>query len=531
MTDNTSNPEEAKDGALRRPERTSENLSKGTPEVNNANLRAAQKANPNKMDTVSPDGKSRFSLTDDGAKEKQSRAAQEKAYREAGLGDPNKAIGKANESKIDPVKIAEHASKALNKILESGMTAAGEGAKVWNGAHKGMHEVVDESVQSVAVAKDYYSSAFQGKVNLGADIKEFAGAISKGLSQRLGTAQDYYFRQVPKGETNLVKDLGTAGKAASDHWNSMDSEQKGHFIGKEVVPLIVPGAVGIVAKEVQGANLVAKTGEAITAFSSSEKLAALEQKMAHFQEHVQRISNLAKPLEPAYVAVSDGAVRRPNLPEQGKKAENFLAMGKAEDGENVPRRSGDGGRERAHLPEKVAPSERFISELKEAQETFSKSERAFLEKHEIQIKPVRRLEEIKPGIDKRTAGIYHPGEKTIYIPEEVWSKGEWRPNNDVKFELKHEFGHGLNAKSDPLGQWISESKEFRGAFREDIKHIPAEKLGDLQLNFDRIERMRDEVFADMYGHASGLESNNPRSIQMKALFKNCLEYVKKQRLE
>lgn len=340
MTDNANKAgDQRNDRTEHRPDKVSEKLSKSAPEVSHDNLRAAQKANLNRTDTVSPDGKSRFSLTDDGkSAEKKVRAAQEKAYKDAGLGDPHKPIGKPREPSFDPHKVSEQAAK---KILDSGKSAVSEGAKLWQGAHNGMHEAVNESVQSVGVAKDYYGNALAGKVNLGADVKEIAGAISKGVSQSLGTAGDYYFRQVPKGETNLGNDIGTASKAASDHWNSLDTEQKGHFIGKEVVPLLVPGAVGIVAKEVQGANLVAKTGEAITAFSSSEKFAEIEQKMAQLQGHIQKLSQLAKPLEPAYATVSDTSGRSAIYAETAKAEDGILMM------------KGDKG-----LPQGIKPSEK-----------------------------------------------------------------------------------------------------------------------------------------------------------------------------
>lgn len=343
MTDNANKPgDQRNDRAEQRPDKVSERLSKGAPEVNKDNLCAAQKANTNRTDTVSPDGKSRFSLTDDGkSTEKQVRAAQEKAYRDAGLGDPHRPIGKPSESNFDPQKVSEQATKALNKILDSGKSAVSEGAKLWQGAHNGMHEAVDETLQSVSVAKDYYGNALAGKVNLSTDLEEFAGAISKGVSQSLGTAGDYYFQQVPKGEANLGKDIGTASKAASDHWNSLDTEQKGHFIGKEVVPLLVPGAVGVVAKEVQGANLVAKTSEAITAFSSSEKFAELEQKMAQLQGHIQKLGQLAKPLEPAYATVSDTTGRPAIYTETPKPDDGILMM------------KGDKG-----LPQGIKPSEK-----------------------------------------------------------------------------------------------------------------------------------------------------------------------------
>jgi len=372
MTDNANKPgDQRNDGAQHRPDKASETLSNSSPEVNAGNLRAAQKANPNRTDTVSPDGKSRFSLTDEQKpSEKQARAVQEKAYREAGLGDPHKPIGKPNEAGIDPQKIAEHASKALNKILESGKSAVSEGAKLWQGAHNGMHEFVDESVQSVSVARDYYGNALAGKVNLGADTKEFASAISKGVSQTLGTAGDYYFRQVPKGEANLGNDIGQASKAASDHWNGLSTEQKGQFIGKEVVPLLVPGAVGMVAKEVQGANLVAKAGEAITAFSSSEKMAAIEQKITQLQAHVQKFSELAKPLQPAYATVTD-VPGRPHVPIETPKMDDGILM-----------KHGDKGLPQGVKPsDKVTLSERFgvegnvIPEIKVPEEVYKAAEK------------------------------------------------------------------------------------------------------------------------------------------------------------
>lgn len=106
MTDNANKPgDQRNDQAQHRPDKASERLSSSTPELNAGNLRAAHNANPNRTDTVSPDGKSRFGLTDDQkSSEKQSRAAQEKAYKDAGLGDPHKPIGNPSEAGIDPQK-------------------------------------------------------------------------------------------------------------------------------------------------------------------------------------------------------------------------------------------------------------------------------------------------------------------------------------------------------------------------------------------------------------------------------------------
>jgi hypothetical protein len=180
-----------------------------------------------------------------------------------------KAVG----HQVEQHKLIQNPKQACDEYKQ--MTLAVKGAitetgKFWQGMHDGMHEFVDETGQSLAVARDYYGEALKGQVNLGADIKEFGGAIGNSSGQALGTAGDYYFNQVPKGQANLGNDIGQAHKAAVDHWNSLDTEHKGQFFGKQVVPLMVPGALGIVAKEVQGANLIGKAGQVITSFRGAQ---------------------------------------------------------------------------------------------------------------------------------------------------------------------------------------------------------------------------------------------------------------------
>lgn len=47
----------------------------------------------------------------------------------------------------------------------------------------------------------------------------------------------------------------------------------------------------------------------------------------------------------------------------------------------------------------------------------------------------------------------------------------------------------------------------------------------LSEQFKPLERAREEVFADMYAHSSGLQSNNPYSQLMKKYFPSCLKYL------
>ncbi len=85
------------------PEKASEKLFKASPEADAKTYRAVLAANPNRTDTVSPDGKSKFALTDNG-KTLSSKADQEKVLTElktiSERGDMLGAGGKAIEAPL-----------------------------------------------------------------------------------------------------------------------------------------------------------------------------------------------------------------------------------------------------------------------------------------------------------------------------------------------------------------------------------------------------------------------------------------------
>lgn len=105
----------------------------------------------------------------------------------------------------------------------------------------------------------------------------------------------------------------------------------------------------------------------------------------------------------------------------------------------------------------------------------------------------------------------------------------WAPSENLAFDIKHEIGHAINAKFSPFGEPLSETKPFRDAFKLDMKNIDAGKLDELQIPTDTIYATRDEVFADLYAHLTGATTENPRSNQIRDMFKECLEYLKKER--
>lgn len=432
----------------------------------------------------------------------------------------------AEPKRIEPPnfqRATEAATKALQSVINASGGALNETHKFLKGMGDGEVDFVKETGQSLAVARDYYGQALTGKVNVGADVKEFGGAIG----QTLGTAGDYYLNQIPKGQANLGNDIGQAGKAAADHWNSLDSEQKGHFVGKEIVPLAVPGAVGIVAKEVQGANLVGKTGEAITALTSAEKVAQMEQKINQLQGHVQKFSEvLGKPLEPAYATVSDGPGRRPNLPELPPKDDNLFAMSKADEGEGLtPKRSGEAN-ERESMPEKNRVSEGFKAELSKAVDNLEPSIKAYLKEHGVEIEPIRRINDRFPERTPNTMGVYSPKENRIYIAEEVLHKNSWIKNFDVDFNLRHESGHAYSYTFHGFEQ-VSSKTEFAKLFASDLKNVPESVLRTLGFDtdtFQGLEYAREEVFADSFGHATGCKTKNEFSKLIKDNFPNSRTY-------
>jgi len=138
---------------------------------------------------------------------------------------------------------------------------------------------------------------------------------------------------------------------------------------------------------------------------------------------------------------------------------------------------------------------------------------------------VRRISDIKPEMGHNMAGIYEPSNKTIYLAEQSWSHGLWQNNDDMMFVLRHEFGHAYNATANTLGDWLSDSPKFIKAFNSDKAKLSKEILDELQLSekFKSPVLARDEVFADMYAHSSGIKSNNPYSMKLKTAFPLCLK--------
>lgn len=143
--------------------------------------------------------------------------------------------------------------------------------------------------------------------------------------------------------------------------------------------------------------------------------------------------------------------------------------------------------------------------------------------------PVRRMIDILPETPEQMLGAFDRIHKKIFIAEEVWSLGQWRKNTDLMFELRHEFGHALNALTTTDGEYLSNESLFVKAFKEDFDKLSQFEIADMKLFTTQRttkEQIRDEIFADMYAHSTGITTSNPGSLKMKRAFPACLRLMK-----
>lgn len=483
--------------------------------------------------------------------------AQEQAYKNAGFGNPDQPVGQSKQpaeqtrdTDYKPQKTGDHSfalgvnrqespdTRTPVEKLQDFMQAAArkaadpEGWKAWAqseinkfaGIGSGLNEAKDETKAAVAAG---WKAMTDGTV---IEFLSQPNAINAPVFKTVANAFEAMSKD-PEAVNKAFEKLGKVVMKASEGYSNLPDYEKGKVIGKVMFGMINPEG------DIKDAEAALKIGDTIATHVDKAVWDTAAQAMKAAQEAAKTAPELAQQTkqmlldyltskglsgpELEYAGVPKGYFDGMRPSEAAK--ENYLAMSKADESEGLPRRT-EGGKE--SMPEKIAPSEAFVSELKRVRETLSEAENQFLTKHGIDVRPVRRLEDIKPGIDPQTAGIYDPSENAIYIPEEVMSKGQWRQNPDVMFEIRHEFGHALNAKSHPFGEAISDTKDFIQAFNGDFKKMSPQLKDTLRLseNFKDIRMARDEVFADLWAHSTGLLSNNPYSQLMKEQFPHVLQF-------
>lgn len=316
-----------------------------------------------------------------------------------------------------------------------------------------------------------------------------------------------------------LKDIAWLGQQIDQRWQGLSPEEKTRLTAKLAVENLAGLAVGLGTTKLAKS---AKITEALEQLGSdaSQLGGASRDKASKF------ISKFLDELMPQEMAVTPDGQRIP-VPRQPR--DNVL-MSKADD-LNEGHSPHDRTTKDKPAIEKFQPSEKFVAQLERVIQSLDPDELEYLKEHNVRINAVRRITDIKPELNAKTLGIYDPSSKTIYVAEEMLSFGKWVPNNDVMFELRHEFGHAYNATAHRFGEWMSNEPMFKAAFKKDLDNLTPTQRNELPLSSNHklnMELARDEVYADMYAHAIGLESNNQYSKTLKALFPACLAHLKEE---
>lgn len=345
-----------------------------------------------------------------------------------------------------------------------------------------------------------------------------------------------------------LKDIAWLGQQIDQRWQAMSPEEKSKLTAKLAVENLAGLAVGFgttkLAKSMKVTEALEQLGadasqlgsgarEKAGKFISSMLDELMPQEMAVTpdgqriaiprtpRELLGNVIELKSPRDTALFSMSDDLGEASKLP--GK-----AATSKADDlVEGKPKIRDSDAEARAAI-EKFPPSEKFVAQLERLIESLDPDELEYLRQRGIRIEAVRRVNDIFPDMEQATLGIYNPDNKTIYIAEEMLSLGKWKPNFDVMFELRHEYGHAYNATAHKFGDWLSDREDFINAFKKDFENLSLDVQIELKLTSPpkrNLSAIRDEVFADIYAHSTGLQSNNPYSQKMKASFPNCLRFA------
>lgn len=385
-------------------------------------------------------------------------------------------------------------------------------------------------------------------VDKAAKAGEVVGQVLVG-GVRLWQVTDAYLGDI--GATGdyakALKDIVWLGQQIDQRWQAMSPEEKSRLTAKLAVENLAGLAVGFGTTKLAKSMKVTEALEQLGADASQLGSGARE-KAGKF------ISSMLDELMPQEIAVTPEGQRiamprnprelpgnaiEPKSPRdtavfsmsddlgEANKLPGKSPTSKADDLVEAKPKIRDSDAEARAAIEKFPPSEKFVAQLERVIESLDPFEKGYLERNGIKIEPVRRIDDVRPGLEHKTAGIYEPSRKVIYIAEEVLHRGNWSRNDDLMFMLRHEFGHAFNATANRFGDWLSDRPEFIRAFRADWEELSLEQLDELRLSlkFKSLAVARDEVFSDLYAHSTGVSSNNPYSLKMKVAFPLCLRIL------
>ncbi len=402
-------------------------------------------------------------------------------------------------------------------------------------------ENLGKSVCAVAEFSRELATNDPAAIDKAAQAKEAAGKLFVGCVGLFTIADSYLGDVGATGDyAKPFRDIVWLGQKIDERWQAMSPEEKTRMVTKASTENLAGLAVGL------GTTKLAKSMHVVKALEQLGKDAsqlggAARAKAGKF------IESMLDELLPQPMGVTpDGHLMPiPRSPKdsfvevlQPKAQNENIMLSKADDiGESSPKlKDGskplrDTEKEIKAALEKFPPSEKFVLEIKRIADSLDDEELGFLAKNGIQITPIRRMTDLFPDDLPSMLGCFDRNHKRIFLAEEVWSREGWIKNTDAMFGIRHEFGHAFNALTDKFGMYLSESEEFAAAFKSDYLKLTPTQIKDMQLFTEKRvtwEQLRDEIFADMYAHSTGLTTNNPGSIKMKNAFPNCLRLMREE---
>ncbi len=336
----------------------------------------------------------------------------------------------------------------------------------------------------------------------------------------------------PNATNKALEALGNAVTKASNDYSALPKEEQGKLIGKFAFGMVNPEG------STEGAELALKIADKVAtqvdkavmdtiavSMKAAEKAAGQSPEM--MQQAKQRLLDylnskglLGQKLE--YAGVPEGYFDGMQ-PTKNAAKDNYMAM--SSDNNSGEFQTG----RRRNMESVEKPSQIFADYVTNQLEKLTPDEINFLEERNISIRTVKRLSDVVPDSENLGA-CFNQADNTIYIPEQIKRFDKWVPNDNVPHALRHEYGHVFNERFNPLSEKnVSDLGPFKTAFNRDLEQLTDQDLLELRLLHRGPVERRDEVFADIYGHVSGLlagtECNSAYSLKIKKAFSNCFKQL------
>lgn len=359
-------------------------------------------------------------------------------------------------------------------------------------------------------------------IETGAQAGEAIGKTLVGGVKLFHLSHDYLYNIGFTGDyAKPFNDIANLGNELNRRWQEMPTKERAKLAAKLSTETIASAAIPL------GANKLAKT----------EKVTELMEEFAAAAKGLGKESKAIDAIEETVDTLSKKGGRSMELggdlvTSTKRKIHDRRHLKDVEELANIAR-----GYEIKIDNQGASPE--FMDQLKKYIDRLDPHEKIFLAERNIEVVGCKTMRSVRPDSASNTAGMYVRSEKRIYVPEKVYAHEIDNPA--VEFHLRHEFGHAFNDFSE-FQDPFSNTKAFKTLYDEvydQLDQATIEKLrltktykeyaalgGDNGLRYSP-EYSRHEVFADLYGHITGIGSRTEFSELIERAFgKNCEKHIR-----